>query len=532
VDQIVAIFDLLHRLGGPNGVIRQSEFFLYSSRDKEAVSQCLARGYRFPEVTGWIRAVAADFKLVKAMGLKETGILTSCSDYHISLKLKKSRKEALDSYLAIVKESLAAGVLPRCHFEDLTRADFPGFVIPFAQELMRLAEDSGVPIKVRACDTMGYGVPWAEAALPRSVPKIIHSLIHDAGVPPEQLEWHGHNDFHKVLVNASTAWLYGCCAANGTLLGFGERTGNPPIEGLIIDYISLTGSMNGIDTTAITDMAEYFRDEVGVRIPDNFPFVGAEFNVTRAGIHADGVLKNEQIYNIFNTGLLLKRPIGIAVTDKSGVAGIAYWLNAHLELPPARQVDKRHPGIQKISQWVSEQYEGGRTISISNEEILSQAKKHLPELFESGFDLLKKRAAAMALDLVGSVAESEAIRSMSPDRQVAFLEHTVSENPFVQLAYVTDVKGNKITENVTQPWERGLYKDFGKGENFSDREWFIQPMKTGLSHVTDFYMSRITHALCITVSAPVLDDQGITVGVVGIDIKFETLAKLEKDAEE
>src|ERR1700683_1882946 len=50
--QIVAMFDMLHRLGGPNGVIRQTEFFLYSKTDREAVNRCLARGYEFAGVTG------------------------------------------------------------------------------------------------------------------------------------------------------------------------------------------------------------------------------------------------------------------------------------------------------------------------------------------------------------------------------------------------------------------------------------------------------------------------------------------------
>jgi hypothetical protein len=65
VKQIVDLFDLLHKLGGPNGVIRQAEFFLYSDRDKEALGRCLERGYSYPEVTGWIRANKKDLRLVK-----------------------------------------------------------------------------------------------------------------------------------------------------------------------------------------------------------------------------------------------------------------------------------------------------------------------------------------------------------------------------------------------------------------------------------------------------------------------------------
>ena len=83
VEQIVRIYDLLHRLDGDSGLIRQSEFFLYTEKDRAALEAVLERGYRFPEVTSWIRAVASDFRLVKAAGVKETGILTSLSLIHI-----------------------------------------------------------------------------------------------------------------------------------------------------------------------------------------------------------------------------------------------------------------------------------------------------------------------------------------------------------------------------------------------------------------------------------------------------------------
>ena len=312
--QTVDLFKLIYRLGGPEGVIRHSEFFLYSDKDRKAVDEVQALGYKYPEVTGWIRANKKDLKLVQNAGLKETGILTSCSDYHIFLKLKKTRKKALEDYLVIVKDTLDAGIRLRCHFEDVTRADIFGFVIPFSQELMKLREESNIDIKIRLCDTLGYGVPYAGAALPRSVSKLVRAMIDYAGVPGELLEWHGHNDFHKVLINAATAWLYGCSTANGSLLGFGERTGNTPIEALIVEYISLTGKSNGIDTTVITEIANYYEKELGERIPNNYPLVGSDFNATRAGIHADGLIKNPEIYNIFDTEKLLNRPPCSGVT--------------------------------------------------------------------------------------------------------------------------------------------------------------------------------------------------------------------------
>jgi len=380
-EQIADLFDLLHRLSGPKGIIRQCEFFLYSEKDRKAVELCLKRGYRYPEVTGWIRAVASDFELVRQMGLKETGILTSASDYHIFLKLKKTREQALEDYLTLVKKALEAGVKPRCHFEDVTRADIFGFIVPFAQRLMELADESKVPIRIRLCDTMGYGIPYAEAALPRSVPKLVHTMVHEAGVPPLQLEWHGHNDFHKVHLNTVTAWLYGCAAANGTLMATGERTGNSPVEALCVEYACLFGPDHGMDLRVITEIADYYRHKVGLEIPANYPFVGSNFNVTAAGIHADGLIKNPEIYNIFDTEAILGRPYGVMVTDKSGLAGIAFWVNRRLGLSGEAQIPKSHPGIQRIAEWVEAEYQRLRTTSISDAEMEEQARKHLPEYF-------------------------------------------------------------------------------------------------------------------------------------------------------
>jgi isopropylmalate/homocitrate/citramalate synthase len=532
VRQIVDLFKLMHRLGGDRGIIRQSEFFLYSQKDKEAVAQCLALNLPYPQVTGWIRASREDIGLVKDAGLKETGILTSVSDYHIFLKLNMSRKKALDDYLGIVKSILAEGIVPRCHFEDITRADIYGFCIPFALELMKLREESGIDIKIRLCDTMGYGVTYPGASLPRAIDKLVRAFIDDAGVPGHLLEWHGHNDFHKALINASTAWLYGCSAANGTLLGLGERTGNPPIEGLIIEYIGLRGHADGIDTTVITDIAHYFDKEIGYRIPANYPFVGADFNVTRAGVHADGLIKCEEIYNIFDTTRLLKRPIVPMITDKSGKAGIAFWINSHLQLADESQVDKRHPGISKIHKWILDQYEGGRMTSISNEEMEKLIRKHLPELFMSELDKIKYRAAEAAVAVVKQVIEHPVMKSMQPELQEPVMLQCIEENPSIQFAYVVDMNGKKTTRNITNIADRVKYENYGVGTDQSDREWFIRPLQTGKIHVTNFYISKMTGALCITVSAPIVDEKDEMVGIFGVDIKFEDWVKRVEDIAE
>ncbi len=524
VGQIVDLYKLMHKAGGPKGVIRQCEFFLYSDKDKKAVEGCMQLGYQYPEVTGWIRAKKEDFKLVKQMGLRETGILTSASDYHIFLKLNKNREEAMRDYLEVVDAALAEGIIPRCHLEDVTRADFYGFVIPFVQALMRRAEESKIPIKIRACDTLGYGVPYPNATLPRSVPKLIRGLIEDGGVPSERLEWHGHNDFHKVLINAEAAWLYGCSAANGTLLGYGERTGNPPIEGLLIEYVALKGELNGVDTTVITEIGNYFKRILKEPIPKNYPFVGDEFNVTRAGIHADGGIKNEMIYNIFDTRKILNRPMGVGITDKSGIAGIVYWVNNFFGLKGKDALDKQSPGAQKINEWVANEYKNNRVTSVSDQEMMELTKKYLPELFVSELEALRAKARDLAHDLILALVKEQDIISMRPEKQEPFLKRIADDNSFIRLIYITDTTGSKITRNVTQEKDMELYKEklqeFG---DFSDRPWFIEVMKGKGIYFSDLYTSKITGLLCITVSAPIFGKNGAISGVLGIDIKFDDL---------
>jgi len=369
VKQIVDLYQLMSRLGGPYGIIRQTEFFVYSQKDREAVEKCQDLGLRFPEITTWIRASKEDFKLVRDLGIRETGILVSCSDYHIFKKMKMTRKQCMDYYLSTVAEAFEAGVMPRCHLEDITRADFYGFVVPFVNELMKMSQDAKIPVRIRACDTMGYGVPYPEVAIPRSVPGIIYGLQHYSDVPSEMLEWHGHNDFYKAVTNASTAWLYGASGVNCSMLGIGERTGNVPLEAMVFEYAALRGSLDGMDTTAITDIAEYFEHEMGYTVPPMTPFVGRSFNVTRAGIHADGLLKDEEIYNIFDTKKILNRGASVLLGKTSGLAGIAYWINQNYHLSGSETVDKRDPLVIAMKEWIDKEYEDGRQTSLSVSEI-------------------------------------------------------------------------------------------------------------------------------------------------------------------
>ena len=381
-EQIVDIYKMLHRLGGPKGIIRQSEFFVYTKKDRDALVKCLELGYEFPEVTTWIRAKREDFDLVRELGVRETGILVSCSDYHIFKKLGLSRGEALDHYLRVVKQAFEAGIRPRCHLEDITRADFYGFVVPFVNALHELSDEAGIPVKIRMCDTMGYGVSYPGVALPRSVPGIVYGLHHYADVSSDMLEWHGHNDFYHGVTNAVNAWLYGASGVNCSLLGIGERTGNIPLEAMVMEYAAIRGSTDGMDTTVITEIAEYFEKNLGYKIPPMTPFVGSAFNLTRAGVHADGLMKDTEIYNIFDTDKILNRPAEVAISGTSGAAGIAYWINKHYDLTGDREVTKHSDIVVRVKERVDNLYADGRLTLMGDDELYEIVDSFNPDFKE------------------------------------------------------------------------------------------------------------------------------------------------------
>lgn len=147
-----------------------------------------------------------------------------------------------------------------------------------------------------------------------------------------------------------------------------------------MEYASLRGTMDGMDPTVITEIARYFEKEIGYEIPPRTPFVGRDFNVTRAGIHADGLLKDEEIYNIFNTELILNRPASVAIDAHSGLAGVAHWLNASCRKGIDKTYGKRSNAVIKIKEMVDAQYAAGRNTTMSDEELCEMVRQVIPAL--------------------------------------------------------------------------------------------------------------------------------------------------------
>ncbi|MGQ9552172.1 MAG: 2-isopropylmalate synthase [Candidatus Bathycorpusculaceae bacterium] len=380
VEQIVLLYDLMHRFGGKKGYIRTTEFYLYTKRDREAIRKCLQKGYEYPKITSWIRAKEEDLELVKTVNVEETGILSSLSDYHIFYKFGWSRRKTIQNHLNIAEACLKREIIPRCHIEDATRADLYGVVIPFIQRLIKLSEEYGLPTKVRVCDTLGVGLPFPNAMPPRSIPRLMHAIVKEGGLPSEWLEFHGHNDFHLAIANSTAAWLYGCCGNNGTFLGIGERAGNTPIEGLLFQLMQLVDD-TGIDTTIVNEIAEFY-SSIGYDMPEFYPLLGRNFDVTRAGVHADGMVKNPEIYTSFDYSKVLGRKLRSAVGSYSGASGIAWRVSDLLHLKREEWLTKDDPGILRIKEEVDRQFAEGRIADFSDIELAGLIKQFLPEYLE------------------------------------------------------------------------------------------------------------------------------------------------------
>jgi hypothetical protein len=217
------------------------------------------------------------------------------------------------------------------------------------------------------------------------------------------------------------------------------------------------------------------------------------------------------------------------VNDKSGLAGITQWINSHFALTGRDRIEKTHPGVAKINRWVTKQYEEGRTTSISDQEMEKVTRKYLPEVFVSEFDILKARAHEMAAHIIERVIEEPGMKAMTADRMEPVLQSLVDEYPYIQFAYVVNMHGTKITRNICQAVDQAKYEHVGVGENYSNRSWFIEPLRDGKIHVTDLYSSKITGALCITVSGPIRNEVGEIRGILGLDIRFEDLTKSESE---
>lgn len=367
-EQSLQIYDILCAFTGTSRAIRQAEFFVYRPSDREALEGALERyqGGSPIEPTTWIRAAAKDVELIKSLGIRETGMLASISDYHTFHKFTPGgRNQAANAYLDAARMALENGIRPRLHLEDATRAPID-FIIEFVEAVREVAAPYGDDLrpKFRVCDTMGLGLPYDDVEVPRSIPLMFRRL-RALGLEPQDLEFHPHNDTWMIVPNCLAAIREGCAAINGTSLGKGERTGNAPLEAVLLHLIGMGYfKKDKPDFTALNDLADLY-GEMGEGLPAKYPLYGKDAHRTRAGIHADGLNKFWWMYAPFDVPALLGRPLEVSLTKDSGVAGLIFLIKQHLGL----DLEKSDPRLRELNEVVLAEFDEGRQTGMEWEEL-------------------------------------------------------------------------------------------------------------------------------------------------------------------
>jgi isopropylmalate/homocitrate/citramalate synthase len=368
------IYDLMCAFTGTSGAIRQAEFFVYHPSDRAMLEAALERfrGGSPVEPTTWIRASRQDAQLVGALGVRETGMLASASDYHTFYKFTPGgRSQAARTYLDAVQAVLDAGLKPRLHLEDATRAP-EAFLLPFVQAVLELAAPFGEALrpKFRICDTMGLGLPYETVAWPRSVPRMVRA-VRALGVRAEELEFHPHNDTHLVVANCLAAVLAGCGVVNGTLLGKGERSGNAPLEGVLLHLIGMGYFQADAPDFKVLNTLNDLYSALGQGVPAKYPLFGRDAHRTRAGIHADGLNKFWPMYAPFDVPTLLGRPLELSLTKDSGLAGLIFVIKAHT----GAELHKDDPRLRALHADLTKEFETGRQTAVEWEEIADRVNQ-------------------------------------------------------------------------------------------------------------------------------------------------------------
>ncbi len=249
---------------------------------------------------GWMRAIASDvetaFKLVPS--IRHLNLSISTSDQMIDGKFlgRKTRDhivsdmvEAVDTARALGAESVGANA------EDASRTDL-NFLIKFGQA----AQEHGAD-RMRYCDTLGYDNPF-------TIYQAVKTLAEKVGLP---IELHCHGDLGMAVAN-SLAGAKGAIDGgqdayiNTTINGIGERAGNADLVAVILAAVKSKGFAEeyplagSIDLTKAWKIAGFASYAFGVPIPINQPGVGANAFAHASGIHADGVLKDPENYELYS----------------------------------------------------------------------------------------------------------------------------------------------------------------------------------------------------------------------------------------
>jgi citrate (Re)-synthase len=251
-------------------------------------------------LSGWIRATVEDvertFEMVPEIQYLNISISTSDQMIQGKFKGRKSRIDILEQMVDAVKLALKLG----CKAVGVNAEDASRTGIPFLIDFSREAKEAGAS-RFRYCDTLGYDDPF-------TIYETVGKIAADADMP---VEIHCHGDLGMAVAN-SVAGAKGAVDAgqdayiNTTVNGIGERAGNADLLSCVLALTKASGLAGKytlgrpIVLNKAYKLAKYASFAFGVPIPISQPGVGDNAFAHASGIHADGVLKDPENYELYN----------------------------------------------------------------------------------------------------------------------------------------------------------------------------------------------------------------------------------------
>ena len=220
-------------------------------------------------------------------------VFIATSPVHMERKLGLEPAEVVRQARSAVEHARTLADEVEFSCEDATRSD-PAFVA----RVCRVAVEAGATV-VNLPDTVGYALPHQYAGFLAEVRRRCPEL---RGVT---LSAHCHDDLGLAVANSLAAVLVGATQVECTVNGIGERAGNASLEEIVValrvrrDHFDVETS---VDTAQIAAASRLVSDLTGYAVPRNKAIVGANAFAHEAGIHQDGMLKDERTYQIMNPG--------------------------------------------------------------------------------------------------------------------------------------------------------------------------------------------------------------------------------------
>ncbi|WP_433631809.1 (R)-citramalate synthase [Halomicrococcus sp. NG-SE-24] len=260
-------------------------------------------------VTSFARGVERDVDLALDCGVDGVNLVVPASDRHIEGKVGTTRDEVVETTVELAEYAKDHGLWLEVLGEDGSRAD-----LDFLERLMDAALDAGAD-RICYCDTVGHATP----------DRTLDAVSRLAALGPTST--HTHDDLGLAVTNALVSVAAGADLVHATVNGIGERAGNVALEEVAI-ALAHGYDVETVDTERLYDLAQTVATTTGVPLAPNKAVVGENAFTHESGIHTDGTLKDDAMYEPYPPETV-GRERRLVLGKHAGRAGVRAALDEH-----------------------------------------------------------------------------------------------------------------------------------------------------------------------------------------------------------